>query len=79
MIFGHLLFQGFGRDLKEFVGLLDAGNARRVETEKFHRAATLIQSVYRSFKTRESLQKASVGFTKLQRSFRLLIKPILPF
>ena len=74
-IFGHLMFQGFGRDLKEFVGLLDAGNARRVETEKFHRAATLIQSVYRSFKTRKSLQKASVGFTKLQRSFRLWIKP----
>lgn len=63
-------YQGFGRDLKEFVGLLDAGNARRAETEKFHDAATVIQAMYKSYKTRKNLQKANTAFTKLQRSFR---------
>ncbi|KAF6020782.1 IQCB1 [Bugula neritina] len=63
--------QGFGKDLKEFVGLLDAGNARRVETERFHRAATLIQAVFKSWRTRKTLQRANDGITKLQRSFRI--------
>ncbi|XP_067948750.1 IQ calmodulin-binding motif-containing protein 1-like [Watersipora subatra] len=63
--------QGFGKDLKEFVGLLDAGNARRVETEKFHRAATLIQSTFKSWRTRKALQKANTGIAKLQKSFRV--------
>lgn len=72
LVCGLVFTQGLSRDLKKFAALLEAGNARRAESEKFHQAATVIQAIYRGFKTRQSLKKANTAFSRFQRSFRLV-------
>ncbi|XP_070535462.1 IQ calmodulin-binding motif-containing protein 1-like [Ptychodera flava] len=62
--------KGFGRDLKKLLMLLDAGSAHQAEMQRMHRAATTIQAVWKSFRTRKQLKKANKAMKTFQRSFR---------
>ncbi|XP_077993838.1 IQ calmodulin-binding motif-containing protein 1-like [Glandiceps talaboti] len=62
--------KGFGRDLKKLLMLLDAGSAHQAEMQRMHRAATTIQAVWKSFRTRKQLKKADKAMKTFQRSFR---------
>ncbi|XP_048728739.1 IQ calmodulin-binding motif-containing protein 1-like [Ostrea edulis] len=61
---------GFGRDLREITMMLQAGNARQAETDRFARAATIIQMIWRGFITRKKLRKADKAFSKFQNTYR---------
>ncbi|PAA91433.1 hypothetical protein BOX15_Mlig028510g2 [Macrostomum lignano] len=60
----------FGRELQDFVRLLDAKSGDRATMELKIRAATMIQSYWRSFKVRRELKKANKSLAKFQRKFR---------
>ncbi|XP_052706454.1 IQ calmodulin-binding motif-containing protein 1-like [Crassostrea angulata] len=61
---------GFGRDLRELMMMLQAGNAKQAESERFARAATVIQTIWRGFIARKKLQKANKAFSKFQNTYR---------
>ncbi|XP_064594930.1 IQ calmodulin-binding motif-containing protein 1-like [Liolophura sinensis] len=62
--------KGFGLELKELLMLLESGSSERAEMERFHRAATTIQALWKGVLTRRKLKKADRSFAKFQRSFR---------
>ncbi|XP_071942070.1 IQ calmodulin-binding motif-containing protein 1-like [Antedon mediterranea] len=62
--------QGFGRDLKKLLGLLDAGSEHQAQLLRLHRAAVTIQAIWKGYKSRKQLKKADNAFTNFQKTFR---------
>ncbi|XP_050407309.2 IQ calmodulin-binding motif-containing protein 1 [Patella vulgata] len=68
--------QGFDRDLKHLLTILETGSLHRAENEKFFDAAMVIQMMWRGFSTRKKLKKANTAFAKFQKNYRLKKKHV---
>jgi len=61
---------GFDQVIHRFVKILDIQFEQQLASQKFHKAAILIQSVYRGHRIRQEIKKSSLGFAKFQRIYR---------
>nr|XP_033800735.1 IQ calmodulin-binding motif-containing protein 1 isoform X4 [Geotrypetes seraphini] len=62
--------KGFGRELGRLLDLLYSGSYQKVEMQRLHQAACLVQAVWKGFQTRKRLKKLPKAVTSLQRGFR---------
>ncbi|XP_063790110.1 IQ calmodulin-binding motif-containing protein 1 [Pseudophryne corroboree] len=62
--------KGFGRELSRLLEVLYSSSLQQEEMQRLHRAACLIQAVWRGFQMRKRMKKLPRAVTSLQRSFR---------
>ncbi|KAM5153212.1 IQ calmodulin-binding motif-containing protein 1 [Mantella aurantiaca] len=62
--------KGFGRELSRLLDLLYSSSYQQQEMQRLHRAALIIQTVWRGFLVRRRVKKLPRVVTSLQRSFR---------
>ncbi|XP_008046411.1 IQ calmodulin-binding motif-containing protein 1 [Carlito syrichta] len=67
----------FSQKLKQLVDILSPAVYQKVEEQKLHQAACLIQAYWKGFQTRKRLKKLPSAVIALQRSFRSKRKKIL--
>ncbi|XP_056390588.1 IQ calmodulin-binding motif-containing protein 1 isoform X2 [Hyla sarda] len=62
--------KGFGRELSRLLDILYSSTYQQEELQRLHRAACVIQAVWRGFRIRRRIRKLPGAVTSLQRSFR---------
>ncbi|XP_066431430.1 IQ calmodulin-binding motif-containing protein 1 [Eleutherodactylus coqui] len=62
--------KGFDRDLNRLLDILYSSSYQKQELQRLHRAACVIQAVWRGFQIRKRMRKLPGAVTSLQRSFR---------
>ncbi|XP_040296213.1 IQ calmodulin-binding motif-containing protein 1 [Bufo bufo] len=62
--------KGFGRELSRLLDVLYSGSYQQEELQRLHRAACIVQAVWRGFQIRKRMRKLPGAVTSLQRSFR---------
>ncbi|KAM4026053.1 IQ calmodulin-binding motif-containing protein 1 [Anomaloglossus baeobatrachus] len=62
--------KGFGRELSRLLDVLHSSSYQQEELQRLHRAACVLQAVWRGFQTRRRIRRLPGAVTSLQRSFR---------
>ncbi|XP_071978165.1 IQ calmodulin-binding motif-containing protein 1 [Engystomops pustulosus] len=62
--------KGFGRELSRLLDVLYSSSYQQEEMQRLHRAACIIQALWRGFRIRKRMRKLPRAVTSLQRSFR---------